>query len=185
MSEPASKGRILFASVGALCVALTLLVTAILPAEYGWDPLGTGAALGLLGMAQEDARVLKVQEHPWSNDRIVFQLAPFESVEYKYRLAAGASLLFDWSADGEVLYELHAEPDGAAPGYAESFDKSRGSGARGSYVAPFEGIHGWYWQNREPQEVTVVLETSGFYDEAVEMRDGREFRYELRATVEE
>ena len=38
----------LVATLAALLVAIALLVTIVLPAEYGWDPLGSGAALGLL-----------------------------------------------------------------------------------------------------------------------------------------
>ena len=33
-------------------VALVLLFTAVLPAEYGFDPLKTGKALGLTGISQ-------------------------------------------------------------------------------------------------------------------------------------
>jgi hypothetical protein len=31
-------------------------------------------------------------------------------------------------------------------------------------VAPFDGTHGWYWRNRGEATVTIVLQTSGFYD---------------------
>ncbi len=72
---------------------------------------------------------------------------------------------------------MHSEPDGAAPGYAESFAKSRAESDQGNYIAPFGGIHGWFWQNRGQQNITLKLETSGFYPWAVEMRDGHSFRY--------
>ena len=44
-------------------------------------------------------------------------------MEYKYRLDKGAVLLYSWKATGRVNYELHAEPDGAPKGYAESYEK--------------------------------------------------------------
>lgn len=181
MSEPADRGRILLASAGALLVATALLLTVVLPAEYGWDPFGTGAALGVLGMAGDDVAALQQQPGPRRRDRIAFRLAPFESVEYKYRLDEGDAMLFHWRADGEVVYDMHAEPDGSAPGYAESFTRGRGAGSDGSYTAPFAGIHGWFWQNRGDREVTVTLETAGFFDGAVELRDGRAFHYALDA----
>jgi hypothetical protein len=31
-------------------------------------------------------------------------------------------------------------------------------------VAPFEGIHGWYFQNQSDKALTVHLKLSGFYD---------------------
>jgi hypothetical protein len=46
-----SLAKILLATVAALAVSAVLLVTAILPAEYGIDPLGTGKGLGLMDLA--------------------------------------------------------------------------------------------------------------------------------------
>ena len=50
--ETPSKSAIVKATVIALAVATLILFTAILPAEYGIDPLRTGAALGLLGLSK-------------------------------------------------------------------------------------------------------------------------------------
>ena len=179
MSAAPSRTQIVAASAGALGVAALLLVSLVLPAEYGWDPLGSGAALGLLELTGGADSPLRSQDVPWTQDEITFRLAPFEAVEYKYRMDAGAVLLFDWQAQGELVYELHAEPDGAAPGYAQSFDKSRAAGATGSYTAPFDGIHGWFWQNRGNSEVTVRLLADGYFSTATEFRDGRSFHYDL------
>ena len=176
MNAPTQPKRILQASFAALCVALLLLITVVLPAEYGWDPLGTGKALNLIGLSQEDPPVTH-QPGPWQQDKREFQLAPFEAVEFKYRLNADDTLLFRWRSNAPVLFELHAEPDGAAPGYAESFEKSRSDNAAGSYRAPFTGLHGWFWQNRTQQDVMLTLETNGYFEQAKEFRDGREFDY--------
>ncbi|HEX5683190.1 MAG TPA: hypothetical protein VFY73_04060 [Ideonella sp.] len=46
-----SNGRLLKATGVALVVASVLLVTAVLPAEYGIDPTGVGKRLGLLALA--------------------------------------------------------------------------------------------------------------------------------------
>jgi hypothetical protein len=173
------RRRIVLASSASLLVAILVLVTVVLPAEYGWDPLGTGEALGLMGLAEEGATPLHSQATSWHTDSIEFQLAPFESVEYKYRMEQGAAMLYRWRADGELLSEMHSEPDGAAPGYAETFAKSRAQSDQGNYTAPFPGIHGWFWQNRGQTDITLTLETEGFYPWAVELRAGHEFRYEF------
>jgi hypothetical protein len=182
MSTPRSGRQIVIASGGALLLAATLLLTLVLPAEYGWDPLGTGKALGLLEMSAAGNSPLSLRSDQWHSDTIEFQLAPFEAVEYKYQLEDGATLLFEWRANDELLYDMHAEPEGAAPGYAQSFAKSRARESGGSYTAPFSGIHGWFWQNRTQQDITLTLQTHGFYQEAVEMRGGREFHYDFAAT---
>ena len=170
-------GKILAASAVALIVAAALLVTVVLPAEYGWDPLGTGETLGLNDLADAANNPLTPQDENWRSDQITFVLAPFEAVEYKYHMASGAVMLYHWRADGEVLYDMHAQPDGAAEGYAQSFDKGRASTNAGSYAAPFDGLHGWFWQNRGQQEISLTLATRGYYSTAKEMKDGREFDY--------
>ena len=50
-----SKGAIVKATLIALAVALLLLFTAVLPAEYGIDPLQTGKLLRLTGISQSDS----------------------------------------------------------------------------------------------------------------------------------
>lgn len=184
MNAPPEKRRIALSSLAALVLATLLLVTLVLPAEYGWDPLGTGAALGLTNLAGSDAAPLRRQDTLWRQDTIEFQLAPFEGVEYKYRLAAGATLFYHWQSQQEVVFDMHAEPDGAAPGFAQSFEKSRGKQRTGSYSAPFSGIHGWFWQNRTQNNVTVRLQTTGFFKASQEMRGGRVFHYEFPKTAQ-
>jgi hypothetical protein len=111
------------------------------------------------------------QQGVFKTDSVSFTLAPKEGMEYKYRLEKGAGLLFSWVATAPVHYELHSEPDAGPKGYAETFDKqdSRDSG-HGNYVAPFAGIHGWYWENRTDQPVTVRIVSAGHYSESLEFR---------------
>jgi hypothetical protein len=70
---------------------------------------------------------------------------------------------------------MHSERDGAPAGTAEQFGIGRAASASGSYVAPFPGIHGWFWENRSGQTVTLRLATSGHYSSSTEFRDGREY----------
>jgi hypothetical protein len=164
----------------AFACALVLLVTVILPAEYAIDPLGTGRFLGLVGLGtgeQQIAGVNEVQDEHYRIDEFSFTLAPFESLEYKYRLAEHAGLVYAWEATHELVFDLHAEPDGAEPGYAESFEQGRGVSRAGVYNAPFSGIHGWFWENRSQQDVSVTLRASGFFPAATEFRSGAEIQY--------
>ena len=48
---PPSLGRIAIATALAMIGAIVILVVAVLPAEYGIDPLGTGKAFGLADLA--------------------------------------------------------------------------------------------------------------------------------------
>ncbi|MDA1074540.1 MAG: hypothetical protein O3A63_07245 [Proteobacteria bacterium] len=168
----------LLTSLGlAIGVATIILVTLILPAEYGIDPLGTGRWLGLSRLTNSSAGINELQTGSYNTDRFEFTLAPFESLEYKYRLEAHAAVVYSWSASEAVVFDLHAEPDGAEAGYAESFETGREAKRNGTYTAPFSGIHGWFFENRSQTDVKVVLNSAGFFNHAKEFRGGGEFEY--------
>lgn len=172
-SDPTSAKKIILATIISFIVAIALLFVAILPAEMNYDPLGTGKLLGIAGMSEEDPSVgvLNKQDIKYSNDTFEIVMASFESLEYKYRLEEGASLIFEWEATGDLLFDLHAEKDGIDPEeYSPSYDQRQSNGEKGSYTAPFSGVHGWYWENRSANEVKLTLKTSGFYTKATEFR---------------
>ena len=184
------RQRIAVVAGAALLAAGLILVMFVLPAEYGVDPLGTGARFGLLqlGLTGQQVAALNAaassggtgqgaiivgQERPFQQETVDFTLAPRAAMEYKYRLEKGAALLYSWTATAPVNYELHAEPDGAPRGYAQSYEKRASvDRASGTLTAPFPGIHGWYWQNPGDQEITLTLRTSGFYKISHEFRNG-------------
>ena len=111
------------------------------------------------------------QQGNYKQESIDITLAAGEGMEYKYHLEPGGTLLYSWTSTGPVHYELHSEPDGAPSGFSESYDKQDDrSDAHGSFAAQFAGIHGWYWENRAEDEVTITLTTAGFYSESLEFR---------------
>ena len=75
--EVPSLRKIVAATVAALIVAGVILVTVVLPAEYGIDPLGTGKALGLgdLARATEPAPANAAKETPAAAGEVV-SIAP-------------------------------------------------------------------------------------------------------------
>lgn len=188
--QDVDRSKIAVAAGLALLVAGLLLVAVVLPAEYGVDPLGTGARLGLVELATTGQQVealnaaasnqttgqavVVAQERPYNTEQITFTIPAGEGIEYKYRLAKGDALLFSWTASAPVNYELHAEPDGAPRGYAQSYEKgSQSAGKSGTLNAPFSGIHGWYWENTTSGPVTVTLHASGYYTVSHEFLPGQ------------
>lgn len=186
-----ARERLAVAAGVALLVAGVVLVTVVLPAEYGIDPLGTGAKLGLMALSEArqsaeafslsseagaegmPATILVPQDREHKEETIELVVGPRDFVEYKYRLDKGEALLYSWKSTGRVDYDFHAEPDGAPSGYAESYEQQKSKQvAYGTLTAPFSGIHGWYWENLEDHEVTVTLTTAGFYNMSHEFRDG-------------
>jgi hypothetical protein len=184
------KNRIAVALGAAILAAGLILVMFILPAEFAVDPLGIGAKLGLLPLGEVGQQVAALnktaatttgqgaiiapQEKAFQQESVEFKLAPHEGMEYKYRLDKGEALLYSWSATAPINYELHAEPDGAPAGYAQSYEKKNASsGASGTLTAPFPGIHGWFWENTTNSEVTVTLKSAGYYNLSHEFRNGQ------------
>ncbi len=169
-----SPRSLILATVGAAAVAAAVLLTTILPAEYGSDPLGTGAALGLTALANGE-NPLEEQLEGYRSDSVEFILEPFQSVEYKYHLDFDAPLVFNWTADGSVYYDMHAEPAGIGEEGVQSFKQANGEGQTGSFHAPFTGIHGWFWENRGSRTVTVKLNAAGYFYASTVFRDGGDY----------
>lgn len=181
-----SSRRILRATGIAVAIALVVLVVAVLPAEYGIDPLGTGKALRLTALASTEeevpasastleavrAGVNTAQQGKLAQDTFTFELRPFEGVEYKYRVEKGGSMVYSWTASGDVGFDFHGEPDGAPAKSSESYGKGDARSASGVFIAPTPGVHGWFWENKGSGRVTVTLTTSGFYSASTEYRDG-------------
>jgi hypothetical protein len=198
LTPPApTPATLLKTTFAALAVALVLLVTVVLPAEYAIDPLGTGRRLGLTSIATprttvvervspEGALLVPVPKGPlgqypteYKFDVVQIVVGPYEYVEYKYHLEQGATMLYAWTASDPVVHDLHAErSSGARDGLPaeESFDKQDRQRANGSYTAPFAGIHGWYWENAGATPITVRLTTAGFYSSAIEIRSDQSRR---------
>ncbi len=177
-----SKAAIIKASAVALAVALLILFTAVLPAEYGIDPLKTGAALGLTGISKAadtatGGRATPAQTGIYTPEAKIYKvdsedlsLRPEEGVEIKYHMQKGAGMVYAWKATGKVQFEFHGEPDKKPnPEYFESYlldDKVGQDHSYGAFTAPTTGIHGWFWQNKSNKEVQIHLTTAGFYDSA-------------------
>ena len=147
----------------SLVTAGLALLLFVLPAEFAIDPTGLGDAIGITGMSGYSVNALAQESEEYVADHVEFILGPFESVEYKYTLRAGQAMIYSWRADQEVVFDFHSEQTGASAQDAVSFATGRTNSAHGTYVAPFDGIHGWFWENRQQHDVTVHLRAHGFY----------------------
>jgi hypothetical protein len=189
-----AREKIAVAAGFALLVAAVVLLTTVLPAEYGLDPFGTGERLGLTALAEAaDApvdqptivssgpgKIVTLQSRVYKVDSREFQLEPAEGMEFKYHIERGGGLVYTWTATVEVEYEFHGEPEGGPAGAYESYELSAGAKGAGNFTAPFTGIHGWYWVNKSPNPITVTLTTAGFYTGATEFRkDKRTIQHQM------
>lgn len=168
-----SSRSLIKASLIALAIAATLLVTAILPAEYGIDPTGLGGKLGLTALHSAASKTPAAPQGPVQQstaalrtNTVTLPLAPHQGAEVKAVMEEGQSFVFEWKAEGgPVYFDMHGEPPNTPKDVFTSYwiGESQAS-ASGTFQAPFKGNHGWYWENRGDQPVTIRLKTTGFYE---------------------
>ncbi|MBC7185233.1 MAG: hypothetical protein H5U30_16875 [Marinobacter sp.] len=220
--ELPSTAQLVRSTIVAAIVALVLLVTVVMPAEYALDPTGVGRLLGLTEMgeikeqlAEEAAAdaaaemvavpssadqspqevaepvVAKAIDQPaatpktevvstepkpvaepeaveptWQ-DEVRVVLTPGEGTEFKLTMDEGAVARFSWvSEGGPINYDTH----GDGSGQSISYEKGRGVPEdEGKLVAAFTGNHGWFFRNRNDNDITLVLRTRGEYGELKKM----------------
>jgi hypothetical protein len=115
------------------------------------------------------------------SDHWEYELLPYASIEMKYSLAQGQPMIFSWRAPVPVHYDKHSVPDQGGNPATESFAISDASSQTAVYVAPFTGIHGWFWQNQTLEPVTVSIDATGAFAGAVIFDQAGEHPRELTA----
>ncbi|MCH4814055.1 hypothetical protein [Vreelandella neptunia] len=238
-AELPSTGKLLRSTLMAAVIAVALLITVVLPAEYAIDPTGAGRLLGLTEMgeiktqlaeeaeldqandeaaavqaspsatpqesasdnqptaaqqasdvepeqvaslvpdqemvqpeasvalaealAAEEAASQATKEAATWSDEVSFTLTPGEGTEYKLTMEEGAVATFAWVSDGGPLnFDTHGDGNGNSI----SYEKGRGVPEdEGELEAAFTGNHGWFFRNRNDNDVTVVLRVGGDYGE--------------------
>ena len=185
-------GKLIKASLVSLAVAAVVLFVAVLPAEYGIDPTGLGSRFGLtvlhdpqasesmsepasaavnaptdlgLNLLAPTGSPVTRKTGPYRSDRMTLKLAPGEGAEIKARMKAGENFLFHWRSTGPVHFDMHGERLNAGDDFTSFWLGRAQAQASGAFAAPFEGTHGWYWQNPGSAAVTVTLDISGYYAE--------------------
>ena len=182
--EVPSGRSLAWATVMSLLVAVVLLLTVILPAEYGVDPTGVGRALGLYrepGVVGTEAEPVAAGDPlirgagsatltrspiPYRSDEMSLVLKPGEGGEIKAVMAAGQHFVYTWTATGGTVdVDMHGEAFEAKSEEATSYWKDEYQpGDQGVFTAPVAGRHGWFWQNLNDDPVTITVKTSGFYE---------------------
>jgi len=181
---PSTKSLLKATGIAAL-IGLLVLITTILPAEYGIDPTGVGQKMGLTVLSQANAaepasqqdsassgNLLALPAGPvWktqntlSSDTTTVTLKPDEGLEVKATMNAGDRMVFNWASEGgPVNFDMHGERFNDGDNFTSYWQGRNEPAANGAFEAPFDGTHGWYWRNRGDETVTIVLRTSGFYD---------------------
>ena len=171
MEHSVNLGTLIKASLAALIVAAVALLTLILPAEYNIDPTGIGQRLGLTVLAPStDTQAAEipasdpelVPDSTASQQVIEITVPANKGIEYKLQMEQYDKVTYEWMTDGSSLYfDLHGEPEGETTGYFVSYAIATLDTMKGSFTAPFNGSHGWYWKNTSNSPIAIQLILNG------------------------
>jgi hypothetical protein len=101
-------------------------------------------------------------EPEWQ-DEVRVVLTPGEGTEFKLTMQEGAVARFAWvSEGGPVNFDTHGDGGGRSISYEKGRDVPED---QGELKAAFNGNHGWFFRNRNDNDITLVLRTDGDYGE--------------------
>ncbi len=191
--EVPSTAKLIKSTILAAVVAGVLLVTVVMPSEYGIDPTGIGEVTGLKRMGEikvslaseatadalitETKTVVAVEATPTpepapqivtediatQTHEMTFTLAPDEGTEVKVTMAKGAKVDYVWKTDGGKA-NFDVHADSKEPKISyHGYYKGSDVMREGTLEAAFNGSHGWFWRNRTKEPLTITIKTSGEY----------------------
>ena len=171
----------------AALIAIVLLLTIILPAEYDRDPTGVGSVLGIRGLShqaavenvnaeiEENAMAAASPLHinhqpPLKFIDVDLVLEPYGQGEFKLKMQANARLSYLWHSGTDLVYaDLHGHTlvvgeDGEEEIVVRYLETQEGMGESGQFETPFGGDHGWYFLNLETRPINIRVQISGNFD---------------------
>ncbi|MBK1872647.1 hypothetical protein FE848_05370 [Marinobacter sp. 1-3A] len=131
------------------------------------EPLQKAAPEPKIAKVESQPAPEPTQTKPNWQDEIRIVLTPGEGTEFKLTMEEGAVAKFYWASEGgPVNYDTH----GDGGGQSVSYEKGRGVPEdEGQLVAAFTGNHGWFFRNRNDNDITLVLRTGGDYGQLKRM----------------
>ena len=164
-----SKTSLLKSVLLSMVIAVSILITVILPAEFGIDHTGIGSMLGLdaLNNPNEITAIISRSgegDLEFRQDEVEVLISANSGLEYKFFLEMHSNINYEWSSSSPLYFDMHGEPEGDTTGYFESYGASTTDGMKGSVTVPFAGSHGWYWRNDTDQDISISLKTLGNYN---------------------
>jgi hypothetical protein len=204
IKEPSvmDKRQLIKSVLIAVVIGGLVLITAILPAEYNIDLLGTGKLFGFSKLYTEtpsdkvmvkigaatikklhienigaDADVLKPNavDAPAPKEQYEFRVdsgikvivKAGKGIEYKFKMLKYGKTKYEWSTGGMILYsDMHGEvllENPPKEEWFESYTEVYSNNVVGTLTAPFEGIHGWYFRNKNEEDIVVTIKLKGQY----------------------
>ena len=193
-----NKTQLIKSVLIALLIGGIVLVTAVLPAEYNLDPIGTGKLLGFSKLyvepVSENTTDLKIQkltiqklgssvdvikpieannpapieQFSMQNDLISIVVPAGKGIEFKFKALKYGNIKYEWfTKDQSIIYlDFHGEVRQENPPknvFYESYTLAYSNNMAGTFTAPFEGKHGWYFKNNHDKDIQITIKLKGQY----------------------
>jgi len=187
-TEVPSTAKLIKSTILAAITAGVLLVTVVMPSEYGIDPTGIGNVIGLKRMgeikvslteeaaadAAKDTQIVAVVESKpepevvqeaiaTQSHEMSVTLDPDKSTEIKVTMKEAGKVNYSWDANGsDIFFDVHGDSKPLEISYHKYY-KGTADKKQGTLEAAFDGNHGWYLKNRNSETVTIMLKIDGEY----------------------
>ncbi|MFZ5972835.1 MAG: hypothetical protein ACOYXA_14710 [Bacteroidota bacterium] len=107
------------------------------------------------------------QQYEEREDTVNITIPAGKGLEYKVYLLKYGKMKYEWGTDdGTAFFDFHGEVHEENPSknvFYESYTVAYSNNMIGTFLAPFEGKHGWYFKNSGTTDMNVKLRMRGEY----------------------
>lgn len=132
----------------------------LLKMEDGGSPPDVGMPLEANNPAPE--KQFDIRE-----DTIMVNLQAGKGIEYKIDMLKYGKMKYEWATNSGTLFvDFHGEvkqPNPPKDVYYDSYTVAFSNNMVGSFLAPFEGKHGWYFKNKTEKDIQIKIRLKGQY----------------------
>ena len=101
------------------------------------------------------------------DDSVQVTVPAGKGIEYKINMLKHGQMKYEWTTDnGLVYFDFHGEVKQAKEAkavYFESYTIANANNMVGTFLAPYEGRHGWFFRNTSSSDIIVTLRLKGQY----------------------
>lgn len=119
-----------------------------------------------VSMPIEGKNPAPAKQYESRNDSIKITVPVGKGIEYKITVLKYGQVKYAWKANQGVLFlDMHGDVKSAdtKSGYFESYTVANSNNMAGSFIAPYEGKHGWYFKNKSKADIEVTINLTGEY----------------------
>lgn len=99
-------------------------------------------------------------------DSVSITIPKGKGLEYKIAVLKYGQVKYAWKTNkGTLFVDMHGDVKSAdtKSGYFESYTVANSNNMAGSFIAPYEGKHGWYFKNKSNSDIEVTINLTGEY----------------------